>query len=171
MNVRPADHADIAALLDLERQCSTAAHWSRQQYEDFFHAAADGARRLVLVVDGTNDDHKLGFKSARSESSSSRIVGFLVANQITPDWELENIVVAPASRRKGLATLLLIALRTHARETNSESVFLEVRESNLPARALYASLGFEECGRRKLYYANPTEDSVLYRLPLVRLAL
>jgi ribosomal-protein-alanine N-acetyltransferase len=41
-----------------------------------------------------------------------------------------------------------------------------VRESNQAARALYIQLGFEESGRRKLYYANPQEDAVLYRLVL-----
>jgi ribosomal-protein-alanine N-acetyltransferase len=80
---------------------------------------------------------------------------------------LENLVVAPDFRRKGLATGLFAALLTRARETNSESIFLEVRESNQAALALYARLGFVESGRRKLYYANPHEDAVLYRLALV----
>jgi [ribosomal protein S18]-alanine N-acetyltransferase len=100
------------------------------------------------------------------ERASSRLSAFLIANQVGPEWELENIVVAPASRRKGLATRLLTALLTRARETNSELVFLEVRESNQSARALYVRLGFEESGRRKLYYSHPPEDAVLYRLAL-----
>jgi len=45
-------------------------------------------------------------------------------------------------------------------------VFLEVRESNQPARAFYLRQGFEESGRRKFYYANPQEDAILYRLAL-----
>lgn len=76
-------------------------------------------------------------------------------------------MVAPDFRRKGLARKLFTALLARARETNSEQVFLEVRESNQAARALYARLGFEESGRRKLYYANPHEDAILYRLALV----
>lgn len=170
MNVRSANAADIPALLDLERQCRTAAHWSQQQYEDLFHIGADRRRRLALVVDWFADGHDFRSESAKSESSPFPLVAFLIAHQIAPDWELENIVIAPASRRKGLATRLLSALLTHARETNSESVFLEVRESNLAARALYASLGFEENGRRKLYYTNPPEDAVLYLLPLIKLS-
>lgn len=95
------------------------------------------------------------------------MLGFLIAHHLHPEWELENLVVAPDFRRKGLATKLLAALLTRARETNSESVFLEVRESNQAARALYGSLGFEDSGRRKLYYTNPHEDAVLYHLALV----
>ncbi len=94
-------------------------------------------------------------------------LGFLIAHQLHREWELENLVVAPDFRRKGLATKLFAALLTRARGTNSESVFLEVRESNQAARALYARLGFKESGRRKLYYTNPHEDAVLYRLALI----
>jgi [ribosomal protein S18]-alanine N-acetyltransferase len=51
-----------------------------------------------------------------------------------------------------------------ARETNSESVFLEVRESNHEARAFYEKVGFKLDGRRKSYYSNPPEAATLYRM-------
>jgi ribosomal-protein-alanine acetyltransferase len=146
----------------IERQSDTAAHWSEQQYDELFRTSEGRPRRLALVVDEIADGPASGLSSG-----TSRILGFLIANQIGPEWELENVVVAPASRRKGLATRLLTALLTQV-ETKSERVFLEVRESNQAARALYARLGFEERGRRKLYYANPAEDAVLYRLILVK---
>jgi ribosomal protein S18 acetylase RimI-like enzyme len=79
---------------------------------------------------------------------------------------LENIVVAPAARRKGLGKKLLAALVAAAKETNSAAVFLEVRESNAAARTLYETEGFEPTGRRKFYYTNPGEDAVLYRRTL-----
>jgi ribosomal-protein-alanine N-acetyltransferase len=167
VNVRPATAADIPAMLDLERQCPAAAHWSPQQYDDLFRAREDGARRFVLVLDESAEGSKRGPES-ELESSSSRAVlrtlGFLIAHHMHPEWELENLVVAPAFRRRGLATRLLTALLLHARETNSQSVFLEVRESNQEARALYIRAGFEESGRRRLYYTNPQEDAVQYSL-------
>jgi len=58
---------------------------------------------------------------------------------------------------------LLGTLMATARETHSDSVFLEVRESNTVARRLYEKAGFQETGRRKSYYTNPTEDAILYR--------
>jgi [ribosomal protein S18]-alanine N-acetyltransferase len=165
LNVRSATVADIPAMLDLERQCPAAAHWSRQQYEDLFLTHEDLPRRLVLVLESADGDGR-GAAYRLESPASSRVLGFLIASQIGPEWELENIVVAPASRRKGLATRLFTTLLARARETNSQRVFLEVRESNQPARALYVRLGFEESGRRKLYYANPQEDAILYRLAL-----
>ena len=158
-------------MLDLERQCPEAAHWSRRQYEDLFGALGDGPRRLFLVVEESAEaaEHRTESPTGAGSSSSRlvfRTLGFLIAREINPEWELENIVVAPATRRKGLATRLLTALLDRARETNSERVFLEVRESNQAAGAFYARLGFEQSGRRKLYYANPPEDAILYRLTL-----
>lgn len=94
------------------------------------------------------------------------MVGFLVAHQIAGEWELENIVVEEAEQRKGIGTGLLTGLISKARATNSEAVFLEVRASNLAARALYEAAGFRQSGLRKSYYANPLEDAVLYRLDL-----
>jgi ribosomal-protein-alanine acetyltransferase len=158
-------------MLDLERQSPPAAHWSRPQYDDLFRG--DRPRRLVLLVEEGADGAERGPESQLESAPSqtvSRVLGFLIAHQIGPEWEVENIVVAPASRRKGLATRLLTALLTRARETNSELVFLEVRESNEAARALYARIGFEESGRRKLYYANPHENAIQYRLALSSLS-
>ncbi len=161
MIIRPATAADLPSLLNLERQCPTAAHWSEQQYKKIFRINESEPGRLVLVVDDRAEEG-----AVERGSTSSRLSAFLIAGQVGPDWELENIVVAPASRRKGLATRLFTALLTRARETNSERVFLEMRESNQPARAFYLRLGFEEIGRRKLYYSNPQEDAILYRLAL-----
>jgi ribosomal-protein-alanine N-acetyltransferase len=169
VKVRPATAADLPAMLDLERQCPAAAHWSPQKYDDLFRTLEGGSRRFVLVLDESAEGSKRGPES-QLESAPSRAVlrtlGFLIAHHVHPEWELENLVVAPAFRRRGLATRLLTALLLHARETNSQSVFLEVRESNQEARALYIRAGFEESGRRRLYYTNPQEDAVLYSLVL-----
>ena len=43
------------------------------------------------------------------------------------------------------------------------SLYLEVRESNVAARALYDSEGFAAVGRRRGYYRNPLEDALLLR--------
>lgn len=168
MRIRPATAADVPAMLDLERQSPTAAHWSERQYEELFRTTEAGCERVVLVADARAEVSEGGSASGlRPGSGSSPLLGFLIAHHLHPDWELENLVVAPNFRRKGLAASLFAALLTRARETNSESVFLEVRESNHAARELYARLGFQESGRRKLYYTNPHEDAVLYRLALI----
>ena len=148
MKIRTATPDDIPFLLRLERESTTAAHWTVEQYTNAFRDAA-GARRLVLLVE--RDDVPLGF---------------LVAQHIASEWELENIVVSSTERRKGIGAHLLRALIAAASQSASESVFLEVRESNLPARRFYEKTGFQQAGVRKGYYRDPSEDAILYRLDI-----
>ncbi len=160
LTIRPATPADISELVRLERTCPGAAHWSESQYQELFRSGKGHFESLILLAEST--------VPREDPSGSPDILGFLVARHLSPEWELENIVVAPCARRKGLGARLLDALLAQARATNSEAVFLEVRESNAAARALYAKAGFEQTVGRKSYYANPPEDAVLYRHKIIR---
>jgi ribosomal-protein-alanine N-acetyltransferase len=159
VQIRPATTADIPSIMSLERQSATAGHWNEKQYRQAFQP--EGATRLVLIA----EDSLLAPDQSRTHTETT-LLGFLVALHVEPEWELENIVVAPAARRKGLGKRLLSALFASAKETNSTTVFLEVRESNTIARTLYETAGFQPTGLRKSYYTNPAEDAVLYRRTL-----
>ena len=69
----------------------------------------------------------------------------------------------PEYRRKGIAKALVSALVEQLKQRESHCLTLEVRLSNEPARALYASLGFVQIGRRPGYYHNPKEDGLILR--------
>ena len=43
-------------------------------------------------------------------------------------------------------------------------ITLEVRTSNLPAIAMYRSLGFTEAGVRRNFYTEPREDALIFTL-------
>jgi [ribosomal protein S18]-alanine N-acetyltransferase len=151
MLIRPATPADIPAMMRLVNHASSAAHWSREQYDQVF--GGETPRRAAWVV----EDSPHG-----SESSH----GFLIAHEVAGEWEIENIVVDEQVRRQGLATRLLLELQEVARTEQATAIFLEVRESNLAARALYRNRGFQETGRRPRYYSQPDEDAITYRLQL-----
>ena len=148
-------------MMELNAQNPTAAHWSVQQYEGLF-ADFDTplSERLILVAEDVSE------MPAATASGEHRILAFLVARRVAKEWELENIVVAAGSRRRGLGSRLLEDLIKQARTKDVTSIFLEVRQSNLGARAFYNNLGFVEFGSRKSYYSHPSEDAVLYRLSL-----
>lgn len=152
MNIRQATLHDIPRLIALERACPSAAHWTEPHYRAAIEPQEADPERLVLV--------------AEASSGLRELTGFLVARHVAREWELENIVVGPSLRRKGIGQNLLDALFQRATETNSQSVFLEVRESNDSARRLYEAAGFQRSGRRKLYYSGPSEDAILYRCPV-----
>jgi len=162
VRVRRANAADISAIMDLERQSPSAGHWSRNQYDDLF-AAPSGPQRSERVALVAEDD---GETKPRVSHTTSGILAFLIAHRIDAEWELENIVVAETARRQGVASRLLGEFVAHARAELGSAVFLEVRESNLGARALYRKAGFTETGLRKSYYSNPPEDAILCRLTL-----
>jgi ribosomal-protein-alanine N-acetyltransferase len=61
-----------------------------------------------------------------------------------------------------MGSKLTCALVGPVRQRKVTRVFLEVRESNAAARALYEKCGFQISGRRKSYYSDPAEDAVLY---------
>ena len=67
-----------------------------------------------------------------------------------------------------IATRLIEAVLAEARSRGMLRIFLEVREGNRGARALYRTLGFETIGRHRLYYRDPPEDALIMRRLLVR---
>jgi ribosomal-protein-alanine N-acetyltransferase len=131
-------------MMALERLAPTAAHWTPAEYDRIFTPGQ--TPRVALVAE-----------------EGGEVRGFLVARALGPDWELENIAVAGSARRRGGGARLVREFLELARSRGAARVYLEVRESNLPARALYASCAFEEVGRRKSYYQNPIEDALIYQ--------
>jgi ribosomal-protein-alanine N-acetyltransferase len=91
-------------------------------------------------------------------------LGFLVAQVIDQEWELENIVVAAPDQRRGLGSQLLHEFLDLICREHAEAAFLEVRESNHAARRLYEKFAFKQTGRRPHYYTQPDEDALTYRL-------
>ena len=90
-------------------------------------------------------------------AEADRLLGFGIL-RLLGDGEILLIGVEPAERRRGIGRRLLEELLERAGEA---AVFLEVRESNKGAKALYESCGFRVTGRRKDYYEHPREDAVL----------
>ena len=96
--------------------------------------------------------------------ASGPIVGYVVALEAADEGEILNLAVAPAGRRNGLGRALVQHILEALTARGVRHVYLEVRESNAPARALYVAHGFKEVGRRKEYYRRPVEDAIVLRL-------
>lgn len=91
------------------------------------------------------------------------VVGYIGSQTVLDEADVMNLAVDPAIRRRGVGRALLRALETRLRAENVHALSLEVRPSNLAARALYAREGFVEAGRRPKYYVNPKEDALILR--------
>lgn len=96
-----------------------------------------------------------------------RVVGYGGMQCILDEGQITDIAVLPEYRRRGIAAELLERLLLHARENGLSVIFLEVRESNLPALSLYRDrFGFEVIGVRRGFYTHPKEDAYNMRLLL-----
>ena len=95
-----------------------------------------------------------------------KIAGFAVFYLTPPESELPDIVVSKEYRGQGLGRMLLTRCFEELRAKSIETIFLEVRVSNAPARTLYEHLGFESIGTRKYFYSNPTEDALCMRIEI-----
>jgi ribosomal-protein-alanine acetyltransferase len=147
MEIRRAFLADLPQLEAISAAVTSAAQWTRQQWLDIFRTQTP-ARLAWIAEDRNAPDQGQG-------------IGFLVARNLGPEWELENIAVLPAFHRQGVGRALLSALLAQARARQAERILLEVRASNQPAIRLYNSSGFQLLARRGNYYQNPNEDALI----------
>jgi ribosomal-protein-alanine N-acetyltransferase len=140
--IRRGAVADAPALVAIERR-AFADPWS----EASFREALGAAWSLGLVAE-----------------MHDAIVGYLVAREAGGSGEILNLAVDPPFRRSGIARALLDAGLAALRRRGAEEIFLEVRESNFAAQALYLGAGFRPVGQRAGYYRNPLEDALVLRL-------
>ena len=94
------------------------------------------------------------------------VQGYLIGRIVADEAEILNLAVAPEERRRGIGAALLRDGLALCSERRVKSVFLEVRESNDRARALYSAHGFRPIGQRAGYYRNPPEAAVILRRTL-----
>lgn len=78
--------------------------------------------------------------------------GFVIFRAAADQAELITVTVSQQARRKGYAKALIQAGEKAAVQNGVVVIFLDVAEDNLPAIALYKSLGYEPFGRRPAYY-------------------
>ena len=102
-------------------------------------------------------DGNLGVAAFEGETPVA-YVGLIVC---APEGEITNVATHPDFRRKGYGEAVLKRLEEEARKRGVETLYLEVRSSNLAAQTLYLKLGYEKTGERKGFYKNPKEDAVL----------
>jgi len=151
--IRSAALNDVPAILAIERQAPGAAHWTSEQYNKLLGSG------VVLVAEQAAEQ-----AAEQTPEQGGKLCGFVCAQVVANEWEIENVVVAAAFLRRGIANELLLELIQRAQNEAASAILLEVRESNRLARQLYEKRGFSEVGRRRAYYRDPVEDSILYAL-------
>ena len=119
------NESHLDGVAELERLCFPSP-WSREALG-------------LLLRDGN-------FGIAALEGNT--VVSYAGLVRALDEGEITNVATHPDHRKKGHARAVLLALIEAAREVGLVRITLEVRVSNTAARALYASLGFRDCGLR-----------------------
>ncbi len=133
---------------------STLTYFLRD--DTLFVVAEEPARNGLSGSSGTDGPPDTG----RGDEDRAAIVGFAALLLTPPESDVLDIIVRTEYRGKGIGTKLLDGLCDHALLRQVDTVFLEVRPSNTPARKLYEKLGFEQIGIRRNYYTDPAEDAI-----------
>jgi ribosomal-protein-alanine N-acetyltransferase len=147
MVVRDFRPDDAPAILEIQRAAPEMAQWQAADYGNLVLKPGG----IVLVVEST---------------AAGGVLGFLAAQALGEEAEIQNLAVRQDHRRRGVARALLHEVHHRLAAQPVGRIFLEVRVSNLPARNLYAAFGYSECGLRKRYYAIDGEDALVLGLRL-----
>jgi ribosomal-protein-alanine N-acetyltransferase len=153
--VRRASSADLPLISAIER-----ASFSDPWTEDSFASALSLPHIHFLVAEEGDAE---GRPRRPAGAGGGGLLGYVVAMVLGDEGEIADIAVAPAARRRGVGALLLDRMMAQSAEYGVRAMYLEVRESNVAARALYESRRFQQVGRRRGYYLHPAEDALLLR--------
>ncbi|HEL1583531.1 TPA: ribosomal protein S18-alanine N-acetyltransferase [Streptococcus suis] len=107
--------------------------------------------QIVSSMASQDEDYYLAYEG-------QELVGFLAVQTVLDEMEILQIAVKADFQRLGIASQLMAAVMDW-----DGDIFLEVRESNSAAQALYTRQHFTKIGKRKDYYRNPVEDAVIMK--------
>ena len=144
MIIRTAEKKDIEDIARIENSCFSVP-WSLDAIEQ--EICENKLAKFFIACDGEDN-----------------VVGFIGIWTLIDECQINKVAVLPEKRKLGIGKAILNRVLKLTREQGIKSWYLEVRESNIAAQALYESAGFSGVGIRKKYYIDPVEDAVLMNL-------
>ncbi len=108
---------------------------------------------------------RTGRGGAESPAARGELIAYIIFS-LGEEAEIYRIAVREDKRRLGIAGRLMRAVIERSRSLGTKRLLLEVRETNLPAIALYEGLGFKTYHRRKDYYKEPLCDALMMDMEL-----
>lgn len=143
--IRKASSEDVAQIAEIEK-ASIPQPWSEAAFAEAL--TQENTVTLVAETDG-------------------EIAGFITGVFLFDNADIYSVATAEQYRKKGIGGKLLQAF-LDILPSETETVGLEVRESNSAAISLYEKNGFERVGLRKNFYEQPRENAVLYTKKLFK---
>lgn len=139
VSVREMVQTDVANVAQIEREAFSRP-WSEQGFLD----ALNQKNAIFLVAE-----------------CEGQIVGYCGLYYAADEGEITNVAVRKSFRRRNIADMIISKIVNMAQQKKLAAIYLEVRESNTPARKLYEKHGFVPQGIRKNFYRNPQEHAIV----------
>ena len=98
--------------------------------------------------------------------SDGVLVGYVSFTVIIDECQIINFATKNQFKRQGVGKQVMEALFAHCEKLGVKKYFLEVRESNFGAIALYEKYGFVPVGISKNHFSAPRENAILMNLEL-----
>ncbi len=139
MTIESMTADDISQVAEIERQIFSIP-WSEKAFKDSMESD-----NTIYIV-------------AKEDNNVAGYAGMYLSFE---EGNITNVAVNPSSRRKGIGEKIVRDILNRAYEKGVRDVFLEVRETNSAAIALYEKIGFKEEGIRKNFYEKPKENALI----------
>lgn len=139
LRYEPLNEADLDRIMEIELEAYPEP-WTRGMFREELRSPRSYFR--VAKIDG-------------------EIIGYCGFWLILDEVHITSVTVVKHLRGMGYGREQVLHLLDVARKKGAGVATLEVRESNIPARRLYESLGFRSVGRRRGYYAKTNEDAIV----------
>ncbi|MCA0240862.1 MAG: GNAT family N-acetyltransferase [Proteobacteria bacterium] len=135
-----ADLDDLAELFDQYRRFQ-GQPGALQAARDFLRARFDHGESVIFIAQAAGA--ALGFAQLYPSFSSVSLARVFILN---------DLYVAAAGRRRGVATRLLAAVERHAWSFGAVRITLNVAQDNLQAQALYEARQWQRDGQFFMYH-------------------
>jgi ribosomal-protein-alanine N-acetyltransferase len=123
--------SDINALYEVEKECFPLDCFSLKTFTDVISAS----NFLGVLLENNGE-----------------ILGYVLVNYCLDESDILKVAVATKHRKKGYGLTLLNELKKVAKTKGINKIFLEVREDNFGAIALYEKADYVKISVRKNYY-------------------
>ena len=95
------------------------------------------------------------------ELETKKLLGICSAWLVIDELQITFIAVHPMHQRKGLGKFLLTDLIKRSKSLQTNHIHLEVKDSNVTAKAFYKSMGFKTVGNRSNFYQDGSDALLL----------
>lgn len=139
MKIKLMNPEDLSQVAEIEKQIFSVP-WSEKAFKE----SVESENTIYIVA-----------------KENEKVLGYAGMYVSFEEGSITNIAVDIEVRRRGIGRKLIADILDKANERGVEKIFLEVRETNEPAIALYEKMGFEKNGIRKNFYEKPLENAII----------